>query len=69
MDRFDGIGYLRGESGVVLIEEALAHLECRVAQQYPAGDHTVYVADVVAARARDGEPLLYYRGGYALLRP
>jgi flavin reductase (DIM6/NTAB) family NADH-FMN oxidoreductase RutF len=69
MDRFDGIGYVRGECGVVLIEDALAHLECRVAQQYPAGDHTIFVADVVRARALQGEPLLYYRGGYSLPHP
>jgi flavin reductase (DIM6/NTAB) family NADH-FMN oxidoreductase RutF len=69
MDRFDGIGYVRGECGVVLIEDALAHLECRVTQQYPAGDHTIFIAEVERARALTGEPLLYYRGGYNLLRP
>ena len=66
-DRFDGIAYSRGESGVVLLEESLAHLECRVTQHYEGGDHTIFIAEVEHAEPRDGRPLLYYRGGYAQL--
>jgi flavin reductase (DIM6/NTAB) family NADH-FMN oxidoreductase RutF len=65
--RFDGIGYVRGESGVVLLDDALAHLECKVVAQHPAGDHSVFVGEVERATARDARPLLYYRGGYAQL--
>lgn len=65
--RFDGIGYVRGESGLVLLEDALAHLECRVIAQHPAGDHTLFIAEVERGSARDARPLLYYRGGYAQL--
>lgn len=66
-DRFDGIGYSRGESGVVLLDEALAHIEARVVARHEAGDHTVLIAEVEAAAPHDGRPLLYYRGGYAQL--
>jgi flavin reductase (DIM6/NTAB) family NADH-FMN oxidoreductase RutF len=65
--RFDGIGYLRGESGVVLLLDALAHLECRIVAQHAAGDHTIFIGEVERATARDARPLLYYRGGYAQL--
>lgn len=65
--RFDGIGYLRGESGLVLLIDALAHLECRVVARHVAGDHTIFVGEVERAEARDARPLLYYRGGYAQL--
>lgn len=65
--RFDGIGYARGESGVVLLEEALAHLECRMHSRHDAGDHTIFIGEVERAVARDGRPMLYYRGGYAQL--
>jgi flavin reductase (DIM6/NTAB) family NADH-FMN oxidoreductase RutF len=67
LERFDGLAYTRGESGVVLLEGALAHLECRVVQHFDAGDHTVFVAAVETAQPRHGRPLLYYRGGYAQL--
>lgn len=65
--RFDGIGYERGESGVVLLDEALAHIECARVAQHEAGDHTLFIGEVERATARDARPLLYYRGGYAQL--
>jgi flavin reductase (DIM6/NTAB) family NADH-FMN oxidoreductase RutF len=65
--RFDGIGYQRGESGVVLLDEALAHLECLSFARHEAGDHTIFLGEVERATARDARPLLYYRGGYAQL--
>lgn len=71
IQRFEGVGFARGERGVVLVDDALAHLECRVTERHEAGDHTIFVAAVERARPLDGEPepLLYFRGGYALLRP
>jgi flavin reductase (DIM6/NTAB) family NADH-FMN oxidoreductase RutF len=65
--RFDGIGYERGESGVVLLDEALGHIECLRVAQHEAGDHTLFIGEVERASARDARPLLYYRGGYAQL--
>ena len=65
--RFDGIGYRRGESGVLLLDDALAHLECRIVASHDTGDHTMFVGEVETATARDARPLLYYRGGYAQL--
>jgi flavin reductase (DIM6/NTAB) family NADH-FMN oxidoreductase RutF len=66
-ERFDGIGYVRGESGVALLDDALAHLECRIVRRHVEGDHTIFVATVERAMPREGRPLLYYRGGYAQL--
>lgn len=67
LNRFDGVGYTRSASGVPLIDDALAHLECRVHARIPGGDHTILVGEVDSAVARDARPLLYYRGGYAQL--
>lgn len=65
--RFDGLGYSRGENGIVLLDDALAHLECTMVARHPAGDHMIFVGEVERAIARDARPLLYYRGGYAQL--
>jgi flavin reductase (DIM6/NTAB) family NADH-FMN oxidoreductase RutF len=65
--RFDGIAYGRGDSGVVLLDDALAHLECKVIAHHEAGDHTIFIAEVERAEPRHGRPLLYYRGVYAQL--
>ena len=66
-DRFDGVGYHLGPEGQVLIDGALAHIECERYAQHPAGDHTIVVGRVIGGSTREGRPLLYYRGGYATL--
>jgi flavin reductase (DIM6/NTAB) family NADH-FMN oxidoreductase RutF len=67
VNRFDGVGYTRGITGAVLLDDALAWLECRIVARHPTGDHVVVVGEVEAADARAERPLLYYRGGYAQL--
>jgi flavin reductase (DIM6/NTAB) family NADH-FMN oxidoreductase RutF len=64
-NRFDGVGFTRGLTGAPLIEGALAIIEGHVVHRYAGGDHTVFVAEVLAASATMDEPLVYYRGGYA----
>ena len=66
-ERFDGIGFTRGENGMALIDGALAFMECRIVARHPAGDHTIVIGEVEAASVEDARPLLYYRGGYAQL--
>jgi len=66
-DRFDGVGYARGENGAALLDDALVHLECRVGRREEAGDHTILICEVQRADMHTGRPLLYYRGGYAQL--
>jgi flavin reductase (DIM6/NTAB) family NADH-FMN oxidoreductase RutF len=65
--RFDGVGYSRGQTGTALLDDALAHIECRRMAHHPAGDHTVIIGEVETAAAHSHSPLLYYRGGYAQL--
>ena len=65
--RFDGIGYSRADTGVVLLDDAIARLECRLVSTHAAGDHMIYVGEVEWADCRQERPLLYYRGGYAQL--
>ena len=66
-DRFEPREIQRGESGVALLRDAHAHLECRIVARHDAGDHTIFVAAVEKAATLGGHPLLYYRGGYAQL--
>jgi flavin reductase (DIM6/NTAB) family NADH-FMN oxidoreductase RutF len=66
-DRFDGIGYHRTPEGLVLLDGALAYIECERYDQYPGGDHTIILGRVLGGSTRTGRPLLYYRGGYAAL--
>jgi flavin reductase ActVB len=65
--RFDGVAFGRGESGVVLLDDAMAHLECQLVHDCPAGDHTIFIAQVERGAMSEGRPLLYFRGRYAEL--
>lgn len=65
--RLDGIGYSRGEHGVVLLDDAIAHLECKRLERFDAGDHGAFLGEVLRTATRPERPLLYYRGGYAQL--
>jgi flavin reductase (DIM6/NTAB) family NADH-FMN oxidoreductase RutF len=67
-DRFDGIGFTRGQTGAALLDDSLAWLECSVQETRPYGDHTLCIGLVETAQAfPQHRPLLYYRGGYATL--
>jgi flavin reductase (DIM6/NTAB) family NADH-FMN oxidoreductase RutF len=66
-NRFDGVGYERGQNGAAVLFDVLGYVECEVVARHEAGDHDVIVGRVDAAEAFDGRPLLYYRGGYAQL--
>jgi flavin reductase (DIM6/NTAB) family NADH-FMN oxidoreductase RutF len=62
--KFDGIAYHSGTTGAPILDEALAWVDCRVSHAHDGGDHTIFVGEVVAGDAREGEPLVYYRGGF-----
>lgn len=61
-DKFAGMNISYGELEEPLLTDVLAHLECRVAEQVTGGTHTVFLAEVQRADAREGSPLAYFRG-------
>ena len=63
-ERFRQTAWHVGRTGAPLLAEAIAWVECRVVQMYPAGDHTIFLGQVEALGSGPGEPLLYYRAGY-----
>ena len=63
-NKFEGVAYHRGANNVPILEDTLAHIECRVYAAYDGGDHTLYLGQIVEAETREGRPLLFYRGGY-----
>ncbi len=63
-DKFTDVPIRTGVTGTPVLAEALGHLECRAVDIIEAGDHTIFIGQVEAAAAREGEPLLYFRGAY-----
>lgn len=66
--KFEGLATRSGKLGIPLIEGALANIECRLFETLGGGDHSIFVGEVVNADVFDGEPLLYFRGGYRFLK-
>ncbi|WP_427384883.1 flavin reductase family protein [Janibacter sp. G56] len=65
--QLDRVPHHRGEAtGVPLIDDALATIECRTTAVHAAGDHSIVVGEVlsVSAAAHADEALIYYRSGY-----
>ncbi|RIL08290.1 hypothetical protein DCC79_14195 [bacterium] len=70
-DRFAGIATAAALTGAPCLVDAVAWLDCTVAEAHPAGDHTVFLGRVVAAYARPDapEPLIYHNTRYRGLGP
>ena len=58
-DRFSDLNVINGSTGSPLLIDSLALLECRTTQAVDAGDHTVFIAEVIDSKINGGEPLLY----------
>jgi 3-hydroxy-9,10-secoandrosta-1,3,5(10)-triene-9,17-dione monooxygenase reductase component len=64
-EKFAGLGWTASPGGGPVIDGALAWLECSVEAEYVAGDHMIVVARVHHLdRHHDGDPLVFYQGGY-----
>jgi flavin reductase (DIM6/NTAB) family NADH-FMN oxidoreductase RutF len=64
-DKFANVPHYFGETGVPLLQHALAMIECRLANVLPGGDHTIFVGEVLTATMSNNvRPLLYHRRGY-----
>jgi flavin reductase (DIM6/NTAB) family NADH-FMN oxidoreductase RutF len=63
-----GIATRPGAEGAPLIDDALGWLECRTVGEHEAGDHTLFVGEVLAAeRGRAAPPLVYVDQRYVSL--
>ena len=61
-----GIETGKGDLEAPLIEGALGWIECRLASELEAGDHTFFVGEVTSVRRGPGrEALVHVGGGYA----
>ncbi len=67
-DKFTGIGWKPSGLGSPLLNDVLAWIDCTIDATHPAGDHEVVVGRVHELEvAREAEPLVFFRGGYASL--
>jgi flavin reductase len=67
--KFDGVAYRTEVTGAPILDEALAWVDCSLRSTHDGGDHSIFVGEVMAGDAAEGDPLVFYRGGYHRLVP
>ena len=68
-DRFDRLAWEPGRTGVPLLTDALASLECQLVAEHPAGDHWIVVGRVDHLRTLPtNRPLIFYAGEFGALQ-
>lgn len=67
-DAFREIAHRLGASGSPIIDGALAYLDCRLHTSHTAGDHEIFIGEVLElGRSDDGRPLVFHGGQYKLV--
>jgi flavin reductase (DIM6/NTAB) family NADH-FMN oxidoreductase RutF len=51
--------------GVPVLDDALAWVACDLVELLGGGDHTIGIGAVIDGEASEGEPLVFFRGGYS----
>ena len=66
-DKFAGLGF-RSEHDLPVVEGAVAHFACDVKEEFPGGDHTIFIGEVVSCGySVDANPLVYFGGRFGSL--
>jgi flavin reductase len=67
-DAFGEVPHTTAASGSPILEGALAYLDCRTHATHSAGDHEIFIGEVLElGYDADGDPLLFHGGQYRLL--
>jgi flavin reductase (DIM6/NTAB) family NADH-FMN oxidoreductase RutF len=67
--RLAEVPHHRSASGLPVLSEALAFLECRLADEYDGGDHAILLGEVtgLGTSTEETDPLVFYRGAMRAL--
>jgi flavin reductase (DIM6/NTAB) family NADH-FMN oxidoreductase RutF len=65
-DKFQGVPFFDASHGSPVLDGALAFFECKVVDTFTAGDHTLFIGEVVEAKLfrEDAEPLIFHWDDY-----
>ncbi len=67
-NRFEGLQWKRIVTGSPIFEGTQAYLDCKIVNSLECGDHTLYIAEVVASGIDEARsPLIFYRSRYMML--
>lgn len=68
-EKFGRVHFKRGATGSPVLEDVVASMECKVWRTYEAGDHTLFLGEVVGGSiSSEGSPLVYHDKQYGGIR-
>jgi flavin reductase (DIM6/NTAB) family NADH-FMN oxidoreductase RutF len=66
---FREVSHRKAATGSPIIDGTAGYLDCRLTASHEAGDHVIFVGEVLALHASDDpKPLLFHAGQYCLLQ-
>ena len=67
IEKFAGIKWHKGKTGLPLLDGAIAYMECEIMRSYEGGDHTIFIGHIVDVAASGDRPLIFFKGKYLRL--
>ena len=66
---FSNLPFKTAVTGAPILNDTLGFVDCQLKEILPGGDHDIFIGQIVAGELGEGDPLLYFAGGYAGLKP
>jgi flavin reductase (DIM6/NTAB) family NADH-FMN oxidoreductase RutF len=69
VSRFSAVPYSTGSNGAPVLQDALAHVSCRLIEELQGGDHVIVLGEVTDVGIIDesAAPLTFFRGSHRRL--
>jgi flavin reductase (DIM6/NTAB) family NADH-FMN oxidoreductase RutF len=68
LQRFCDAPWHESETGSPILDGSIAYFDCRLHESHPAGTHTIFIGEIVAAGYEErGQPLLWFGSRYRKL--
>ena len=66
VDKFERVPFSDGPNGSPILDDAMAYAECRLTQSVTAGDHTLFIGEVIAGDIlkKGIQPLIFHWDAY-----
>jgi len=61
-DKFEGVEWHRGASGLPVLTGSMASFECQKWNMYDGGDHVIVIGQVTDFDVAEGDALLFFKG-------
>ena len=66
---FSNLEFKTAITGAPILHDTLGWVDCQLKEILAGGDHDIFIGEIVAGELGEGDPLLYFGGGYAAMAP